>query len=405
VDLDLGTVRDDELVDFLLAVQAGFGRTTHDDGDEYPAHLLTADRSLAVRDDGAVVATAGSYAFDLRVPGGAQLPLAGVAMVTVTPTHRRRGILRRLMAAQLDDVARRGEPLAGLTASEASIYERFGYGTATFTMRWELESHHARLAHAPASQGRVRIVDATAATTAAHEVFSRVSASRVGELSRPEAWWPQLFAPARNGPRFFTAVHDDADGNPDAFARYVLDAHWPDGVASNTLRVLEIQGVDADAEAAMWSFLFGVDLVGTVTAGERPVDDPLRWRLPDARRLRVRQVRDHLWVRVLDVAAALSARTYGADDTLVLELHDEFRPDNSGRWLVDGGPEGATCTRTDRAADLALSAADLGALFLGGVPVSTLAAAGRVRALTTGAIARGDRAFLVHPSPWCTTHF
>jgi predicted acetyltransferase len=402
-------VRDDEFVDFLLAVQAGFGRTTHDESDEYPAHLLTPDRSLAVHDtsspDGAVVATAGSYAFDLTVPGGAQLPMAGVAMVTVSPTHRRRGLLRRLMAAQLDDVARRGEPLAGLTASEASIYERFGYGTATFTTRWELESHHAHMKHAPAPTGRVRIVDTAAAPSASHAVYSRIAPTRVGELSRTEAWWPQLFAPARNGPRFFTAVHDDADGAPDAFARYVIDADWPDGVASSTLRVLEVQGVDADAEASMWSFLFGIDLVGTITAGERPVDDPLRWRLPDARRLRVRQVRDHLWVRVLDVAAALAARTYGADDALVLELHDEFRSDNSGCWLVDGSPDGAMCTRTDRAADLALSAADLGAIYLGGVSVSTLAAAGRVRELSTGAVARGDRAFLTHPSPWCTTHF
>jgi len=405
MDLEPGTVRDEDFVDFLLSVQAGFGRTTHDEADEYPAHLLTAERSLAVRDGDTVVATAGSYGFDVTVPGGAQVPMAGVCMVTVHPTHRRRGILRRVMAAQLDDVARRGEPLAGLTASEASIYERFGYGTATFTTRWDLESDHARLLHAPVPTGRVRMVDAKDAAQAAHQVYSRIAPTRVGELARPEAWWPRLFAPARNGPRFFTAVHDDVTGAPDAFARYVLDAHWPDGVASSTLRVLEVQAVDAEAEAAMWSFLFGIDLVGIVTAGERPVDDPLRWRLPDARRLRVRQLRDHLWIRVLDVAAALGARRYGADDALVLELVDDFRPENSGAWLVDGGPDGATCTRTDRAADLALSAADLGALYLGGVPVSTLAAAGRVRELTTGAVVRGDRAFLAHPSPWCTTHF
>jgi predicted acetyltransferase len=398
-------IGDDELVDFLLAVQTGFGRTTHDEHDEYPAHLLTADRTFAVREGDTIVATAGSYAFDLTVPGGAQLPMAAVAMVTVHPTHRRRGVLRKVMAAQLDDVVRRGEPLAGLTASEASIYERFGYGAATFTTRWELEKSHAQLKHAPPSDGRVRIVDAPTAEAVAHSVYSRIASTRAGELSRPQAWWPTLFAPTRSGARFFTAVHERADGTPDAYARYVLDAHWPDGVAGATLRVLEIQAVDADAEAAMWAYLFGIDLVATITAGERPVDDPLRWRLPDPRRLRVRQLRDHLWVRVLDVAATLSARTYGTDDALVLELHDDFRPENSGHWLIDGGPDGATCVRTDRAPDLALSAADLGALALGGVPVSTLAAAGRVRELTSGAIARGDRLFLTHPSPWCTTHF
>jgi len=405
MDLDLGSVHDDGFGDFLLAVQAGFGRTTTDESDEYPAHLLTPDRSLAVRDGGRVVATAGAYSFDLTVPGGAQLPMAGVCCVTVHPTHRRRGLLRRMVDAQLDDVAARGEPLAGLTASEASIYERFGYGTATFTTRWELESDHARLQPTPVSNGSVRIVDAAAAATAAHAVYSRIAPTRVGELARPAAWWPRLFRPGERGPRFFTVVHDGPDGTPDAFARYVLEDRWPDGVAANTLRVLEIQAVDAEAEASMWSYLFGVDLVGTITAGERPVDDPLRWRLPDARRLRVRQLRDHLWVRVLDVATALSARTYGAHDALVLEVVDGFRPANSGRWLLDGGPDGATCTRTDRAADLVLHAADLGALYLGGVPASTLAAAGRVREITSGAVARGDALFLVQPSPWCTTHF
>ena len=405
MDLDLGTVRDDEFVDFLNAVQAGFGRTTTDENDEYPAHLLTPDRSLAVRDGDRVVATAGSYPFAVTVPGGAQLPMAGVCCVSVHPTHRRRGLLRRMMEAQLDDVAARGEPLAGLTASEASIYDRFGYGTATFTTRWELESDHAHLQPAPRSNGSVRIVDAAAATAAAHTVYSRIAPTRVGELARPEAWWPRLFVPGARGPRFFTAVHDGPDGTPDAFARYTIDDHWPDGVAAGTLRVLELQAVDAAAETAMWSYLFGIDLVGTITAGERPVDDPLRWRLPDPRRLRVRQLRDHLWVRVLDVATALSARTYGTDDALVLEVVDGFRPENRGRWLLDGGPHGATCARTDRAADLELHAADLGALYLGGVPASTLAAAGRVCELTSGAVARADAMLLVHPSPWCTTHF
>jgi predicted acetyltransferase len=406
VDLEPKVIRDDELMEFFGAVQTGFGQTVLDENDEYPGHLLTTDRTFAVRDGDAIVSTASSYAFDVTVPGGARLPMAAVSMVTVHPTHRRRGVLRRVMDAQLDDVARRGEPLAGLTASEASIYERFGYGTATFTTDWELESEYARLHDAPSGDGgRVRLVDAETATRAAHDVYSRIAPTRVGELTRPEQWWAPLFAPRSRGARFFTAVHEGPDRVPDAFARYVLDNHWPDAVAADVLRVLEFQAVDADAEAALWHYLFGIDLVGTIKAVDRPVDDPLRWRLPDHRRMRVRQLRDHLWLRVLDVAAALGARTYSTDDALVLELVDDFRPENSACWLVDGGPEGATCTRTDRAPDLVLSAPDLGALYLGGVPASTLAAAGRVRELTSGAVARADRFLLVHPSPWCTTHF
>ncbi len=151
-------------------------------------------------------------------------------------------------------------------------------------------------------------------------------------------------------------MHTGRDGRPDAFARYALDQHWPDGVPSHTLRVIEIQAVDAAAEAALWNYLFGIDLVGTVQAGDRPVDDQLRWRLPDPRRLRVRELRDHLWVRVVDVAGALGARTYGTEDALVVELVDEFRTANGGQWLIEGGSHGATCARTDRAPDLTLGA-------------------------------------------------
>jgi len=222
MDLEPKLIRDDELMEFFGAVQTGFGRTVHDDNDEYPGHLITTDRTFAVRDEDIIVSTASSYAFDVTVPGGARLPMAAVSMVTVQPTHRRRGVLRRVMDAQLDDVARRGEPLAGLTASEASIYERFGYGTATFTTSWELESDHARLQRPPDDGGRVRIVDAEAATRVAHDVYSRLAPTRVGELTRPEGWWPRLFEHRSGGARFFTAVHEGPDHVPDAFARLVF---------------------------------------------------------------------------------------------------------------------------------------------------------------------------------------
>src|SRR5690349_10196742 len=180
MDLEPEIIRDDELMEFFAAVQRGFGHLSLDEADEYPGHLITTDRSFAVRDGDAIVSTASSYAFDLTVPGGARLPMAAVSMVTVHPTHRRRGVLRSVMDAQLDDVARRGEPLAGLTASEASIYERFGYGTATQTTSWDLESEYARLHHAHAADGgRVRILDADDASTVADTVYARVSAGRV----------------------------------------------------------------------------------------------------------------------------------------------------------------------------------------------------------------------------------
>ncbi len=391
--------------------------------DDHTAFVAGVDRErcLAAFDGHAVVATAAAHSFELTVPGGRRVPVAGVTMVGVHPTHRRRGLLRWLMDVQLDDVARRGEPLAVLTASESSIYERFGYGTATFTTSWELESTYARIPQPPASAsasapgGRVRLVRGEDAVAAVTPVYDAVSARCVGEIRRTESWWRgRVYAPdsAQGAPAhrdgaepFFTVVHEAADGTADGFARYAVRPNWPDGVPAYVLTVHELHALDGDAEAALWEYLFGVDLVGTVEATAQPVDDPLRWRLPDPRRIRGRKLRDHLWVRIVDVATALSARTYGADDSLVMELTDAFRPENGGRWRIEAKGDTAACARTDDDADLALGAADLGAMYLGGVSAATLARAGRVRELRADAVTRADRLFAVQPLPWCSTHF
>jgi predicted acetyltransferase len=407
MDLELRTIRDDEFAAFLRASSAAFGMSSDAGDDDYSVQLLPPDRAIAVFDEGAIVATAAAHTFRITVPGGARVDAAGVSSVGVLPTHRRRGLLRRMMGEQLDDVTRRGEPLALLTASEASIYERFGYGIGTFSTRFELASEHARLATPPSAPGRVRIVEGDAAVAASKAVYDVAAATRVGEVSRTEEWWHHAHFPAsfERGAKSFTAVHVAPDGTPDAVARYAVDQRTSDGLAASTLRVLEMHATGAEAEAALWEYLFGIDLVAEIDAIDRPVDDPLRWRLPDPRRMRVGQLRDHVWVRVLDVATALSARTYGSDDALVLELVDEFRPAQSGRWRIEGGPGGATCAVTGADPDLRLTATELGALYLGGVAASTLAEAGRVTEQTSGALRRADRFFGVQPLPRCTTHF
>jgi len=405
VDLELRAPRDDEMEALQRAAAVAFGSPSVTDEAAVFARGLESERCLAVFDEGAIVATAGAHSFELTVPGAIRVPVAGVSIVGVHPTHRRRGLLRWMMDSQLDDVARRGEPLAVLTASESSIYERFGYGTATFTTRWELESEYARLATSVGAPGHVRLVAGEEAVRAAHAVYEVVSAGRVGEIRRRETWWRErVYSPASEA-KFFTAVHEGGDGRADGFARYAVDDHWPDGVPAKTLRVLEVHAVDVSVEAELWDYLFGIDLIGTVEAVARPVDDPLRWRLPDPRRMRGRELRDHLWVRVVDVGTALTARAYGADDALVLELTDTFRPENSGRWRIDGADDGGSCARTDDEADLSLTAPDLGALYLGGVSAATLARAGRVTERREGAVQRADRLFGVQPLPWCTTFF
>jgi predicted acetyltransferase len=411
MDLELRPISEDERPAFHRSIATAFGAIPTDDRLEQ-WEPVAAERTLAVFDDDEVVATAGAYSFTLSVPGGGQVATAGVTIVGVRPTHRRRGLLTRLMDAQLDDVAHRGEPIAALTASETAIYGRFGYGQATSVAHWRLSTDHAALSEPSRASGRVRLLQRDDALAVVPAVYRAVAEQRVGEVTRTADLWARVYAersgpasPDGDGAPFFTVVHENVTGEVDGFARYAITMKGDLGIQVNELTVFELHALDPEIETALWEFVLGVDLVSVVEARDRRVDDSLRWRLADPRRLQVTQVTDHLWVRVLDVAAALSARTYAVADALVLELTDTFRPGNDGCWLVDGGPDGATCARTDRTPDLAMSIADLGALFLGGVAPSTLAAAGRVRERTPGALARADVCFTIHPAPWCTTHF
>jgi predicted acetyltransferase len=410
MDLELRPITEEERIPFVRAISQGFGNITRDDENEWGLDIDLA-RTLAVFDEDEIVGTAGAYTFAITVPGGAQVPTAGVSVVTVRSTHRRRGLLVAMMDRQLDDVAERGEPIAALTASESLIYGRFGYGSATVHTIWELQTEFAEHLAAPAVGGRLRLVDKVTAPPLVGPVYDDAARRRVGEVTRSPAWWTRVYDTQRReagmsgDPKFFTVVHEDTAGSVDGFARYVMESSWPDGVPAYTLRVLELHALEPEVEADLWRHLLDADLVEKVVAVDRPLDDPLRWRLVDPRRLVLTRTIDHLWVRIVDVGAAMAARRYTVDDALAFELHDAFRPANSGTWFVEGGPDGAQCTRTDRPPDLVLGAADLGALYLGGVDATTLAHAGRIEERTSGAISRADRFFRHHPSPWCSTHF
>lgn len=411
MDLELRPITEDEHSAFDEAVATGFGDAAQM-SDAGPMSMgVEQDRTLAVLDNGEIVATAGAFTFAMTVPGGAQVPTAGVTMVTVRPTHRRRGLLTAMMDRQLDDVAGIGEPLAALTASESLIYGRFGYGLATVRTTWELDTDFADFLTPADDDGRLRILGKSAAAAVVGPVYDAVARGRVGEVTRDAGWWLRVYDADRRGewpsgtPKFFTVVHEDSAKRVDGFARYAIDQASTHGLAASILRVLEVQATDPAVEAVLWRYLFDVDLVQTVAVTDRPLDDPVRWRLVDPRRMRVTSTNDHVWLRIVDVHAAMTARTYGVEDALVIGLHDRFRPANSGSWLVEGARDGAACARTDREPDLVLDASDLGAIYLGGVDVTTLARAGRVEERTLGAVARGDRFFAQRPSPWCTTHF
>ena len=408
------TVTDDEFVDFLLAVQTGFGNTVHDDLDEYPAHLLTPDRALAVRDGGtsggAVVATAGSYAFEVTVPGGAQLPIAGVSMVTVHPTHRRRGILRRMMTAQLDDVARRGEPLAGLTASEASIYPRFGYGAATFTTRWELESHHAQLLETRPEQdaatgGRVRIVDATAGAAAAHAVYSprrtharrRARASRgvVAQALHAHAARPALLhRGARRRRRHHRCVRPLRDRR--TLARRSRRQHAACGRGAGRRRRRSRGDV-------------------VVPVRHRPGGHDHRERTTGRRSDPLAAAGHPSTARARAARPPLGARPRRRARAVVAHLRERRRAGARAGRRVPSRQRGVLARRRrtrrgdvlphrPRRRSRALGCRPRRAVARWRAGVDARSCRPRPRAHVR-CRRRGDRAFLAHPSPWCTTHF
>lgn len=410
MDSGIRAVTGDELDELIRVDQAAFGGGMPDDDSLADLRkALAPDRTRAVFEGGRMVASSASLPFELTLPGLTTVAASGITMVGVLPTHRRRGLLTAMMGALLDDAARRGEPVSILLASESLIYGRFGFGLASSHTWVELARRHGALLPTAPSAGRVTLVDKVEAAKVLPGVLDRARRCRPGDVTRPGAWWDGLFRdPEKNrnggGPAFY-AVHESPGGEADGYAVYRVKHNWDDGSPSGRLMVVEIVGVDGAAEADLWRYLCSVDLVEVLEIDNRPVDDPLRWMLVDPRRLVVKGCADWLWVRVLDVEAALSARRYATAGRVVLEVADAFRPGAGGRFELEGGPDGAACRRTDAGADLALSAEELGALYLGGVGASTLAAAGRLVERTDGALARAGAMFTSDPAPFCRTHF
>ncbi|MGB2694116.1 MAG: GNAT family N-acetyltransferase [Dehalococcoidia bacterium] len=395
----------EEFEAFAAAAATAFGNPTSAEHQERERHIYEFDRSLAVFDGEEIVGTTGIYSFDLTVPGGA-LPAAGVTWVSVKPTHRRRGVLSSMMQRQLSDVRERGEVIAALWASESIIYGRFGYGIAAHGAELRIERDHTALAPGETPTGRCRLVSREEALSSWPTVYDRALPTQPGMYSRSQAWWEHKTL--RNvehgeppGARFF--VQYEEDGQPLGFARYRVKVDGRDGIPYSTLYVSDLIATTGAAYRALWQYLFGVDLIGVIEAGRRHVDEPLVWMLTDPRRL-LRRVQDRLWVRVIDVAGALEARRYAAEGRVVFNVKDAFCSWNEGRYELEGGPDGARCKRSDATAEVTLAAADLGAAYLGGTSLRTLARAGRVGG-DARALARADAMFSWHPRPWCPEVF
>jgi len=356
--------------------------------------IFQPERSLSAFENGNIVGCTTSYSLDMTVPGGT-VPIGAVAQVSVQTTHRRMGINTKLMKRQLSDMHEWGDPLSVLQASESIIYGRYGYGMASFEYTYDIERPHGSFAQKHQPKGRLSYIEEDEARQVFPEVFERATLLRNGMVKRNDTWWKFRFAQTgiRGGDPRAWFVKYEVEGRVDGYLWFAIKS-------AEFLTVKELITTTDDAYATLWQFCLDMDLVTSITAGRRADDEPLPWLLADPRRLK-QTFKDASWIRIVDVPAALSARTYSTNDGLVIQVRDPFLEWNDGRVLLEGGPEGAECEQTDREPDITLSAADLGAAYLGGVKFQTMSHAGRVEENTPGALRRADAMFTTDLKPWC----
>ena len=398
----------EEIPAFVRADAAGFGESERfaEMQPRWVADEL--DRTRAAFDGDELVATSRNYTFELTLPGGALVPAAGVSAVAVLPTHRRRGILRAMMAALLDDAVERGEPVAMLTASEGGIYGRFGFGVSTQAAQIDLDVRNAEFAR-PRPDGRLRLVAPEELQKQAPALFDRVRRSYPGAVSRNEIWWTEVQFDReleREVGNRFDVLYESRDGAVDGFVTYAVKDRWSRD-PSHKVFVRDMVTATPDAAHALWRYLCEIDLVRTVQAHRVPLDSPLPWLLASPRLGAATFVDDYVWTRLLDVPASLGARTYATSGRFVVEVHDPSRPGGpaDGSFVVEGGPDGADVRATSDAADVVCDVSALSTVWLGGTRASTLAGAGLIEERTPGALQTVDAMLASTPLPFPFTWF
>jgi predicted acetyltransferase len=406
-DIEIRPIAEAEFRAWLDAVEVAFGETITDQQHDEARRIFEVDRVLAAYDGDRCVGGGAAFTFQLAVPGGATVGAAGVTAVGVMPTHRRRGILRRFMRRLLDDARGRGEAVAMLWASEGVIYQRFGYGAASVNGGFDLPKPRAVFRLPAQTTGSVRLIDAAEAARAFPAVYDAVMRETPGFYSRHERWWEDTLADPehrrRGASAKFYALYE-RDGVAAGYAMYRVKHEWPAAESRNEVRVLEAFGVDPPAMRAVWSYLFGIDLIDRIVLRLGPPDQPLLLALAQPEMLNLK-ISDGLWLRLLDIPVALEARSYATDGELVVEVRDEFVPECGGRFRLRASGGRAKVEPTTDGAELLLDTNDLASAYLGGFSFSDLHRAGRGVELVAGARTRADRLFATDRKPWCPQIF
>ncbi len=397
-NITIRTITDEEFPALLDVAATAFGETVEPGEVETDRAVLEIDRTFGAFEGDKPVGLAGAYTFRMTVPGG-EVGAAGITLVAVLPTHTRRGILRAMMTRLLEQALERGEPVAILWASEAAIYQRFGYGMAVQSGSFEAVGDKVVFLQPLEPAGRVRILDDAEALELIPPIYEMHRRQAPGSIDRSSAKWSaHILADAgwmRAGMGAKVRVVLEVDGEARAFAIYRIKADWDATGPKHSMTVFDVIGLDAESEQRLWQWLFGIDLVGTVKGWRQPVPHPLALMVTEPRRLAL-TVGDGTWLRILDVAAALGGRTYRGPGGLVLDVTDTFLPHNAGRWKLHAPEPGvgrATLVPTTGNPDLALDISALAAVYLGSWRFADLARAGRVTECHPGAVAAADELF------------
>jgi predicted acetyltransferase len=400
----------DRFAELLRAAEIPFAEDSPDDMIGRVERVADKERFVGAFDGDRIVGTSGVFTMKLQVPGG-EVAAGGVTWVSVLPSHRRQGLMSGMMRSMIDDCHARGEPVAMLWAAEATIYQRFGYGLSTVTIHMRADSRACGFAREWPREGRFRLLPAGEGLDLVAPVYEEVKARQPGFLARTPDWWTSILPLAEKDAKGGEAkrlVVYETDAGPEAYAVYKTKSQWEHSGPEGVVSVDEAIGSTPRGTREIWRYLLELDLMRTLRAGRLPPDHPLITLASDPRRMGL-MLGDGLWLRILDVAAALEARRYGADGhgsgSVVFDLADEYCPWNAGRWLLEVADGRARVTRTGATAELALTPNELGAMYLGAFGATALAAAGRIAELKAGALSRADLVFATPVRPWCPQEF
>ncbi len=408
--ITLRSPKADELRAWVQPALLAFGEEFSEPEFLAQAPMLEPERLINAFDGEQRIATAGAITLRLTVPGS-EVGASGITEVGVDPGHRRRGVLRQMMTWLLDDARARNEPVAVLWASEAAIYQRFGFGNGTLQSGFEVDRSRLvfRSPLPPSDRVRIRIVDADEGVRLASPIYDTVRRKVPGSLARPEIKWRNHqmtdaeWMRRGNGPQFRAVL--EVDGEPRGYVVYQIKGDWDARGPRSTLLVTDLVALDPEAEQRLWQWVGASDLVATIRLMRGPVPNPLQLWLQEPRRLGL-TVGDGIWLRFVDIADALAARTYTGEGSVVLELEDPLIDSNTGRWQLTVGADGAaTVARTTAEPGLTLDVAALACTYLGAFRFRDLAAAGRVREIQPGALHTADVLFTTSRAPFSNTMF